>query len=214
MADRRDSDSSGFRAELIPDSYFEPLDLVRCFGRSAPLEVDLGCGDGSFIATRAEQLPTRNFLGIERLAGRVRSACHKITGRNLSNVRILRAEISYTVRYLLPAQSVNRFHLAFPDPWPKKRHARRRLVTAEFLQSVAVALEANGTIRCATDQPQYFAQISHLAQESGAFSQVESDREDHLSLSTFEARFREAQTPIYRVELRKTFPPRCVFASH
>ena len=71
-------------AELVPDDYYQLLDLSSVFGRIAPLEVDLGCGDGSYLAELAEGSPARDFLGIERLFGRVRSACYKLAERRVS----------------------------------------------------------------------------------------------------------------------------------
>ena len=105
--------------EFVPDNYLTPLHFDLVFGRSAPVEIDLGCGDGSFLAALARQNPDRNFLGIERLVGRVRSTCRKAAREKLSNFRVLRVEIAYAVRYLVPAESVAMFHLLFPDPWPK-----------------------------------------------------------------------------------------------
>src|SRR5471032_629941 len=100
--------------EIVPASYFAPLDLEAIYGRSAPLEVDLGCGDGSFLVEIAAADPVRDFLGIERLLGRVRSAHRKITHRALTNARVLRVETSYAVQQMLPPGSVTLFHLMFP----------------------------------------------------------------------------------------------------
>ena len=98
------------------------LDVEKIFGRKAPLHVDLGCGDGSFLCAIAQRMPGKNFLGIERLLNRVRTSARKAAA--LDNVRLLRIESSYAVRYLLPAESVETFYLLFPDPWPKRRHHR------------------------------------------------------------------------------------------
>src|ERR1700742_4255009 len=89
-----------FAPEFVPESYFQALDLEPVFPRRAPLEVDLGCGDGSFLVALAKQNPQRNFLGFERLVGRVRSATRKIAHENLDNARVLRIESSYAVAYL------------------------------------------------------------------------------------------------------------------
>src|SRR5207248_3571328 len=73
--------------ELVPETYVSPLDLLAIFGRIAPLQVDLGCGDGSFLCELASRYPDKNFLGIERLVGRVAKACKKAA--TLENVRVL-----------------------------------------------------------------------------------------------------------------------------
>ena len=190
--------------ELIPESYVDRLNLQRVFGRTAPLHVDLGCGNGSFLVEVAARMREKNFLGIERLLGRVRSATRKAA--QLNNVRILRAETSYAVRYLLPKQSVEVFHLLFPDPWPKRRHQRRRLVTADFLHAIRAALIENGILRIATDQADYFERMRHLAEKSNDFAVTELNGGDDFPASTFEKKFKSEGAPIYRLELRKISP--------
>jgi len=186
--------------EIVPENYFAPLDLEAIYGRNAPIEVDLGCGDGTFLAQIAEANPERDFLGVERLPGRVRSAKRRIMERKLANARVLRVETSYAVRQLLPAASVSVFHLMFPDPWPKRRHWRRRVVTGDFLTSVYRALAFRGLLRIATDQIDYFREIERIASQSTQFV-VTADSEPPLFSSTFEKRFSESE--IYRLVLRK-----------
>jgi tRNA (guanine-N7-)-methyltransferase len=189
--------------ELVPADYSKPLDLHEIFGRVAPIEVDLGCGDGLFLAAMAEENPERDYLGIERSIGRVRGTCRKFAQRNLTNGRVLRAEIADTVQHLLSPASVDVFHLMFPDPWPKRRHHRRRLVTENFLRSIAGALSADGTFGIVTDHADYFDEIAgllphvpHLALESKGKAQLSAT-------STFEERFRDSGAEIYRLWLRK-----------
>jgi tRNA (guanine-N7-)-methyltransferase len=186
--------------EIVPANYFAPLDLKSIYGRSAPLEVDLGCGDGSFLVEIAATNPARDFLGIERLLGRVRSAHWKITQRELTNARVLRIETSYAIQQMLPANSVALFHLMFPDPWPKRRHWRRRIVTEDFFVSVLRALAPDGLLRIVTDQIDYFREIERLAAQSSQFV-TSPDPEPRRAPSTFEKRF--SQSEIYRVVLRK-----------
>ena len=187
----------------MPANYFVPLDVVTVFSRPAPLEVDLGCGDGAFLVAMAEKFPERNFLGIERLFGRVRGACGRAARQAVGNVRVLRVETSYAVEYLLPAGSTAVVHLLFPDPWPKKRHQRRRIVTKDFLAAVYRLLVPDGCFRIATDQADYFAAIRELAANS-ALVEEPAPPEESFPLTTFEKRFRESGAPIYRVVLRKT----------
>ena len=191
-----------YSTELIPANYFAPLDIADIFPRAAPLEVDLGCGDGTFLVALAERFPERNFLGIERLLGRVRSACGKAARSGLRNVRILRVETSYAVEYLFPPRSVEVVHLLFPDPWPKKRHHRRRLVTEGFLAAVHRVLVPDGRFRIATDQEDYFQSIRQLISPA-FFVEEDAKRADGFPLTTFERHFRASGSPIYRLELRK-----------
>ena len=195
--------------ELVPETYVAPFDLIAIFGRIAPLDVDLGCGNGDLLCELARRHPERNFLGIDKLAGRVMKACRKAGA--LDNVRILKVESSYAVRYLLPESSVENFYLLFPDPWPKRRHHRRRIVSHDFLDSIHRALEPRGTIHLATDDVHYFEQMQRVASSSHKFECImhSSFREDvDLPVTKFERRFREQGAPIYRLALRKTSPVR------
>ena len=193
--------------ELLLESQVARLDLVQLFGRSAPLHVDLGCGDGSFLCEMAQQFPKRNFLGIERLTKRVETVRRK--AKKIENVRVLRADTLFAVRDLLPGSSVGTFYLLFPDPWPKRRHQFRRVFTRDFLDVIAVALEQEGILRVATDQIDYFRQIEGLSCAHLQFQVVQaSPDESVLPLTKFERKFRDKGAPIYRLTLRKTSPVR------
>ena len=190
---------------VIPQSRYSltnRLDLEKIFGRKAPLHVDLGCGEGSFLCALAQRLPDKNFLGIERLAGRIRSSARKVA--SLDNVRLLQMESSYAVRYLLPAESVETFYLLFPDPWPKRRHHGRRIVTSDFLNSLHTALEENGVVYIATDHVDYFRKIKETARSASGLAIVEVDVE--LPSSKFGTVFRQKATPIQWLALRKISP--------
>jgi tRNA (guanine-N7-)-methyltransferase len=191
--------------EILPADYFAPLDFEEIFSRTAQLEVDLGCGDGAFLVEIATLHPERNFLGIERLPGRVATACRRITRAGMGNARILHLENSHAVGRLLPPGSVLVFHLMFPDPWPKRRHARRRLVTESFLADIHRALEPHGELRIATDQRDYFLEIERLAAKTVQFHPV-TEAGKPAGSSTFENRFIRAGEEIYRLGLRKVSP--------
>lgn len=191
--------------ELVPELQIARLDLVQLFGRHAPLHVDLGCGDGSFLCEMARQFPKKNFLGIERLTKRLEKVCHK--AEEIENVRVLRADTLYAVRYLLPECSVETYYLLFPDPWPKRRHQFRRIFTRDFLDAIAVTLEKHGVLRVATDQLNYFHQIKRLSCTYSCLEIVDS-HDLVLPLTKFEKKFREQGAAIYRLTLRKTSPVR------
>jgi tRNA (guanine-N7-)-methyltransferase len=193
--------------EPVSELQIARLDVAELFGRSAPLHVDLGCGDGSFLCEMAQQFPERNFLGIERLTKRVEKVRRK--AEKIENVRVLRADTLFAVRYLLPESSVETFYLLFPDPWPKRRHQFRRIFTRDFLNAVAAALKKNGLLRVATDQLDYFHQIEQLARARLQFQVVpRSIDAAALPVTKFERKFREQSAPIYRLTLRRTSPVR------
>jgi len=177
------------------------LEATAIFGRGAPLEVDLGCGDGSFLVAMAELHLERDFIGLERMVGRVRSACRKIAGRGLTNARITRVDLLAGVSQLLPAASVDVFHLLFPDPWPKRRHHCRRCFTEIFLGRLLVALKSGGVLHLATDDADYFAQMQRVLATTSTLERI--DELPELPVTTFEQRFRERGLPIHRVLLRK-----------
>ena len=178
------------------------LDPKKVFRRKAPLHVDLGCGDGSFLCALAQRLPNKNFLGIERLSGRVRSSARRAA--SLDNVRLLQMESFYAVRHLLPAGSVETFYLLFPDPWPKRRHHRRRLLTPDFLSSVHTVLKQDGTIYIATDHLDYFRKIEDITRSASGFASVEPAID--LPPSRFGLIFGKKGTPIHWLALRKISP--------
>lgn len=190
-------------AELFLGEIGERLEVLEIFGNAAPLEVDLGCGDGTFLAELAAAFPERNFLGIERLVGRVRSACHKLNQRAITNARVLRADSTSAVTGHLAPRSVSAFRIMFPDPWPKRRHQNRRLITPEFLRLIHHVLEPGGRIYSATDHEVYFRAMNRAADElSPDFSRLTED-EQVAAKSTFEKRFLAAGLPIYRLSLEK-----------
>jgi len=168
-------------------SPIERLDIEKLFGRNARLHVDLGCSDGSFLCTLAQRMPEENFLGIERLLGRVRAAARKAA--RIGNVRLLRMESSYAVRYLLPPASVETFYLLFPDPWPKRRHWQRRIVNGIFFRAISQALVSRGTLYVATDCVDYFEKIKEIAQTNPDFVAVDFADID-LPHTKFERKFR------------------------
>src|SRR5215469_8366780 len=189
--------------ESKPELEVTRLDFVRIFGRDARLQVDLGCGDGSFVCQLAEQFPDKNFLAVERLTKRVENVRRK--AEKIDNLRVLGTETFFAVRYLLPQNSVETFYLLFPDPWPKRRHQQRRIFTGDFLDAVAAVLEQNGVLHVATDHRDYFKQIQSVSRAHPEFELVDLDGVIR-PLTKFERRFREQNLPIYRLTLRKTSP--------
>lgn len=189
--------------EFVPADNLALLDFQKMFGRSAPVEIDLGCGDGNFLCALASQQPNVNHLGVERMFGRSRSACRKLAAAGLTNARVLRGEISSLLAQMIPAGSVAAFYLLFPDPWPKRRHHSRRVVTRDFLRLIHAALAPAGKLLIVTDQPEYFRAIEFAAQGLTGFDLEMSDGSDGMPKSTFEQRYESGGTHIHRLVLRK-----------
>lgn len=141
-----------------PSDYFREASLKEIFPDPArPLEVDLGCGDGLFLEQMAAMHPERNFLGVERLVGRVDKTARRIAKRGLPHVRVLRLETSYTLRWHLPPGCVSRLHLLCPDPWPKAAHRRNRIVNqAEFIDGLQRVLAPGAEFLVKSDDLDFF----------------------------------------------------------
>ena len=154
-----------------------------------------------FSRSASGAISRTEFSRPEKLGGRVRRACKKASRLALSNIRVLRIESAYAIQYLLPVASVDVVHLLFPDPWPKKKHRRRRIMSPDFLTLVHGLLVPNGRSRIATDQKEYFAAMRELILP-GAFVEMTPIMEA-FPLTTFERHFLAEGAPIYRLELRK-----------
>lgn len=159
--------------EFVPADYFRRLERAELCRDGRALEVDLGCGDGGFLLEMARHHPERDFLGVERLLGRVRKVCKKLTRGQLGNARVLRLESRYVTEWLLPEAAVARLHLLCPDPWPKARHHRRRLVQEEFLAAVWRVLVPGGEFLFMTDHEEYFLWAEEKIRRCAMFELLE-----------------------------------------
>jgi len=181
----------------------EPVNLRCLFPQEQPLEIELGSGDGSFLTSAAAKCPERNFIGVERLLGRVQKTERKGLRAGLSNMRIVRIESAYFLEYLLPRHSSTAIHIYFPDPWPKRKHRRHRLINERFPTLAAQALVPGGTLYLRTDDSDYFAQMKSVFAAVRGF-QAELTPEALASLVTdFERDFNAQGIPTLRAAYRK-----------
>ena len=187
-----------------PASWFERLQPSAMFGRVAPLEVELGSGDGSFLVAWAKRHPERDFIGVERLLGRIRKIDRKAQRAGLTNVRGLRIEASYAVEYLLPSGSVSAMHVYFPDPWPKRRHHKNRLVNERFVEVTRQALSVDGVIHLRTDNADYFVQMRSVFDGAAGFTAVEPPEDLVAEVTDFEREFQAKGIPTLRASYRRT----------
>ncbi|MFH1477703.1 MAG: tRNA (guanosine(46)-N7)-methyltransferase TrmB [Verrucomicrobiota bacterium] len=189
---------------IIPTDWTTPLDLAAVFGRPPQrLEVDLGCGKGRFLLARAAAYPQISFLGLDRQTRRLAKVERKAQRAQLANIRLLYAEAAYAVTHLLPRDSVAAYYIFFPDPWPKRRHHRRRLFDAAFLDALNTTLMPGGCIHLATDHPAYFESIRRLLAGDARLTAMEpfvTTPEEHTD---FELIFIQQNKPIGRCSFAK-----------
>ncbi len=131
-------------------------DFSDVFGRSAPLHIEIGSGKGTFLVNQALAFPQINFLGIEWANKFYKFIVDRIGRRGEGNVRIIRTEAALFLSERIGDNSVNCFHIYFPDPWPKRSHHRRRFVSAKNVAQMIRCLKKNGLINIATDHAEYF----------------------------------------------------------
>jgi len=185
----------------------EPLNLVALFSCSQPLEVELGCGDASFAVEYARQHPAMNFLGVERLLGRLQKLDRKGRRAGLKNLRGVRIESAYFLQYLLPKHSATALHIYFPDPWPKKKHQRHRLINEHFPALARAALAPGGKIFLRTDDADYFQQMTEVFASPGEFEKIETPPALAEMKTDFERDFNSKGIPTLRVACQlKPFP--------
>jgi len=152
-------------------SITEPLRLEELFTQPQPTELEIGCGDGGFLLEYAQRHPERNFLGVERLLGRVRKLSKRGQHAGLTNLRLLRIEARYVLDYLLPERAFSAVHIYFPDPWPKDKHARHRLIQPDFLPRIRRILAPGGVLYLRTDAPPYFEQMQNTFRDAEGFAE-------------------------------------------
>ncbi|MBI3343555.1 MAG: tRNA (guanosine(46)-N7)-methyltransferase TrmB [Gammaproteobacteria bacterium] len=169
------------------------LDLDVLFGRCAPRAVEIGFGMGDALAAMAEAHPEQDYLGIEVHRPGVGSLLRQIEWRGLSNVRVMCADAVQVLEQQIPDNSLDAVHLFFPDPWPKRRHHKRRLVQEQFVELIAQKLKPNRVFHFATDWQEYAEQALDVMSNAPGFVNAAgagnySPRPDYRPLTKFERR--------------------------
>jgi len=197
-----------YELEMVP----QPLDLTAWFGRSAPVELEVGSGKGLFLQTATVARPEHDFIGVEIIRKYARFTAFRLAKQQQGNAKVIRGDARAFLVQGLPDACLFAVHVYFPDPWWKKRHHKRRLLDAPFLQEIERVLMPNGQLHFWTDVEAYFAEtLSIIAQETqlaGPHGVAESPAQHDLDYRThFESRMRLHDLPVYRAEFSKVAAP-------
>ncbi|RKZ19592.1 tRNA (guanosine(46)-N7)-methyltransferase TrmB [bacterium] len=151
-----------------------PLDLKKIFGEGA-VRVEIGFGNGEFLVYLAKKYPDDYLLGIEYSWVSMRKAEKRLKKEGIENVKLVRVSAEVAFDLLIPERSIKEVWLNFPDPWPKKRHTKRRLLNREFQKYLAASLEDGGEVHLLTDHEGYFEFVKEEVNEGGVFCMEEKE---------------------------------------
>jgi tRNA (guanine-N7-)-methyltransferase len=179
------------------------LDVQALFGNRQPLVAEIGFGKGLFLITAAQAAPELNFLGVEILRKYQLFTAARLAKRRLRNVRLVKADARDLLRDFVASGSVRALHVYFPDPWWKRRHAKRRLFTDMFVEQCERVLEPGGRLHLATDVADYFQFISNLISAHPCLMalpapEIRQASHDLDYRTNFERKFRQQGRPVYQ----------------
>ena len=189
----------GLDFEKLP----RPLNFAELFGNDHPVEIEIGIGKGTFITEQAKARPDVNFLGIEWARWFWRYASDRLRRNKCENARTVRAEATYFLTEFVPSESISVLHIYFPDPWPKKRHHKRRLIQEKFMPIVQRILKPGGRLQVVTDHAEYFEQIEPVVRSCALrivdYNRPGSAGEGEFVGTNFERKYRREGRPFYAI---------------
>ena len=194
---------------LKPRGLEGEIDFNNIFPQLRPVHIEIGSGKGTFLVNQAQAQPEINFLGIEWASKYYRYAVDRIGRWSLSNVRLIRTDAAEFIAEHIPDNSITCFHVYFPDPWPKKRHHKRRFICKKNITELLRCLAPDGIINIATDHADYFEQIERVI--VSAVDQLEridfikpaGAGDDELAGTNFERKYLKEGRDIYTIAARK-----------
>lgn len=185
------------------ESGFELLDLAKLFGNTNPVILEIGSGKGRFLISTATERPDLNLLGIEKSLHYHRLIRDRVLKRHLTNIRLVNHDAFLVMQKMLPAESISEVHIYFPDPWPRKREQKRRIIRPEALEEMKRVLVEGGSGIYVTDHQEYFeAAAPHV---EAAFPRTERriPGPDDPPRTNYEAKYRAEGRPIFEIRFWK-----------
>lgn len=155
--------------QVLVDQYevIRPIAWSNQFGSAGPLEIEIGCGNGEFLARQALEARGRNFLGIEQSWECIQRASRKIFQAGVPNARLVQADVRVALERLFARESVDGMCALFPCPWPKKAHVKHRLFSSDFLRLANSRLKAKGALKIVTDFKPYYQWVLEQSEKTG-----------------------------------------------
>lgn len=184
------------------DSGFHRLDLQQWFGNTNPVILEIGSGKGRFLIGTATERPDRNLVGIEKSLHYHRVIRDRVLKRHLTNVRLVNHDAFLVLRDMIPDASIAELHIYFPDPWPRKKEQKRRIIRAEVLKEIRRVLVEGGSAIYVTDHREYFEAAAPLI-EAEFRSERRIPGPDDAPRTNYEAKYRAEGRPIYEVRFWK-----------
>lgn len=187
----------------------KPITSRVLFGNEKPLEIEIGTGKGTFLVEEASRRKEVNFLGIERAPRYWRHASDRLRRRGCWNTRVVLVDARYFLTEFVPDATIGAIHAHFPDPWPKKRHHKRRLIQPSFVREVERALVSGGRLQVVTDHGDYHAYMEEVIRASALIPTeyvppTSVDEEGLLVGSNFERKYHRLGKCFYAIAAVKT----------
>ena len=178
------------------------------FGRSGPLLAEIGVGSGRFLETLAARRPDSSVLGIERAPQSVARTYRRIHRSGLSNARLIKADAAFVIRNVIPSESLEEVYVNFPDPWPRRKHRKRRLLNTGFLELLASRFKFGGKLLLTTDHPEYFSFVRENAEASGLYEEVLGDPPSDILETKYAIKWANRELDIHHAVFTRTGRPR------
>lgn len=177
---------------------YELPESVLANSSNQDIELDLGCGKGSFTTELAKRHPERIILAADVLSGRLRKLVKRNQRNGVENMRVLKAEARMLVARLLPDRTLSRIHILCPDPWPKDRHSGNRLLSSNFMTHIHRVLKDDGVWHFSTDDLEYLAAVRQAVKASQLFAEEPERLSDIADIKTdFEVMWNEMGKNVY-----------------